>query len=123
MIKKLIPYMLLITALPVLAAPPGDTCEKSAKHKKEHTEKMIETFKLREDQVAKFEAVIKEKKEAHKALYKKMAEQRKAINETTMKKLSTILDENQMGRYEAFNEGMRMSLKHKGGKGKMHYKK
>ena len=123
MIKKVTTCLLLLTTLPVLAMQPGGSDEKRAQYQKQHSEKMAQVLNLREDQIAKVEAIMQEQKEAKKALYKKLAEQRNALQDETVKKLSTVLDANQLGRYEAFVEGMRMSKQHKGGKGKMHYKK
>jgi len=123
MIKKVTISLLLLTALPVLAMQPGSSDEERAQHQKQHTEKMARILNLREDQIAKVEEIMQAQKEAKKALYKKIAEQRKALQDKTVKKLSTILDENQLGRYEAFTEGMRMARQHKSGKSQMHYQK
>ncbi|MFC1602949.1 hypothetical protein ACFL3U_05235 [Pseudomonadota bacterium] len=120
MIRKIIISLLLLTALPVLAMPPGGSDEKRAKYQKQHAEKMAQVLNLRKDQIAKVEEIMQAQKEAKTALYKKSAKQRKALQDETVKKLSTVLNENQLGRYEAFTEGMRLSKQHKSSKGRMH---
>ena len=123
MIKKVIISLLLLTTLPALAMQPGGSDEKRAQYQKQHSEKVAQVLNLRKDQIAKVETIMQEQKEAKKALYKKMAEQRKALQSETVKKLSAVLDENQLGRYEAFTEGMKMASKHKSSKGRKHYQK
>ena len=120
MIRKVTACLLLLTTLPVLAMQPGGSDEKRAQYQKQHREKMAQVLNLREDQITKVEEIMQAQKEAKKVLYKKMAEQRKALQDDTVKKLSTVLDENQLGRYEAFTEGMRMSKQHKSSKSRMH---
>ena len=123
MIRKVMACLLLLTTLPVLAMPSGGSDEKRAEHQKQQIEKMAQVLNLREDQIVKFEEIMQAQKDARKKLYQKIAAQRKALQDETVKELSIILDENQLGRYEAFNQGMRMARQHKSRKGRMHYQK
>ena len=119
--RKLVITLLALTSLPLFAAPPATNNggDQRADRQKQHAEMMSQAIGLREDQVTKFQAIMQSQREAHKALGRESREARKALHEETKQKLSTVLDENQVGRFEAFTEGMRMARHQQRGKGGM----
>ncbi len=123
MTGKIMIALLLLTTLPILAMSPGGSDEKRAEDQKRYTQRMSQALNLREDQIAKFEEIMQVQKEAQKELYQKIMEQRKTLQDETIQKLSVILDENQLGRYEAFIQGMRMAKQYKSSKDRIQRKK
>ncbi len=121
--RKLIIAILALTALPVLAMPPKniDRDGKTVEQQKQHTEMMTQVLDLRADQVVKFQEIMLEQHEARKALDRTSHEQRKMLHEETIQKLSAVLDGNQVERFEAFTQGLRME-KQKGDRGRKHPK-
>lgn len=119
--RKLVIALLALIALPVLAMPPtaNNGGDKRAERQKQHAEMMSQAIGLREDQVAQFQEIMQSQREAHQALGRESHEARKTLHEETKQKLGTVLDENQIGRFEAFTQGMRMSRQSQRGKGGM----
>lgn len=100
--------------LPALAMPPQEIAVNSDQVEKQQRKAPIEIMKevlsLRDNQLDFVNETLKAEYVSMRELKRRnqleQREQREAIHQQTIKKLSTVLDEQQLAQFEAFRKGM-----------------
>ncbi|MFQ5660964.1 MAG: Spy/CpxP family protein refolding chaperone [Gammaproteobacteria bacterium] len=104
---------LLVTAF-IFAQPAFAEHGDKGKHmdkRGHHMDRMIEELQLNGDQVDTFRQIMKEQRGKHRAVFQEMRDQMKpkmeAIHEETRQRLSTVLNEQQLQRFDEMTNKMR----------------
>lgn len=117
--RKILAVALGLIALPVFAASNvGDGPKGDGERRCEHgqgigpMQMMKDVLSLRDDQVEPVNKIFQEQREARHALERRDREAHKALHEQTVEKMRAVLDEQQLGKFIAFTQGMHMARQH-----------
>ena len=83
--------------------------------KGDHIDRLIKELQLNDDQVDPVKDILKEQRQKHLAIREQVKPQMEAIHEETKQRLSTVLDSDQLQRFEEFINKKHERMKNKYG--------